>query len=143
MKANFEIDVLGNLVKVNIESGNITKKKEFLMNNLPENADPVKAWKNKKKNQVLAMKKRIEDGLVFNVFVDEELETEVDADKFLKLSISDNIATELLKEYYIKEKKDIKLSELYNSYVEGATYRHTYHDVKMAIQFELLSNLEY
>lgn len=143
MKANFEIDVLGNLVKVNIESGNITKKKKFLMNNLPENADPVKAWKNKKKNQVLAMKKRIEDGLVFNVFVDEELETEVDADKFLKLSISDNIATELLKEYYIKEKKDIKLSELYDSYVEGTTYRHTYRDVKIAIQMELLSNLEY
>lgn len=143
MKANFEIDVLGNIVEVNIESGNITKKEEFLMNNLPKNADPVKAWKNKKKNQVLAMKKRIEDGLVFNVFVDEELETEVDADKFLKLSISDNIATELLKEYYIKEKKDIKLSELYDSFAEGTTYRHTYHDVKMAIQFELLSNLEY
>lgn len=142
MKANFEINVLGNIVKVNIESGNITKKEEFLMNNLPENADPVKAWENKKKNSVLAMKKRTEDGHVFNMFIDEEkIDTEtvgLDAE-FLKLSISDNIATELLKEYYIKEKKDIKLSELYDSYVEGATY----HDVKIAIQMELLSNLEY
>lgn len=143
MKANFEINVLGNIVEVNIESGNITKKEEFLMNNLPKNADPVKAWKKKKKNSILVMKRSTKDGQVFNVFIDKELETEVDADKFLKLSISDNIATELLKEYYIKEKKDIKLSELYNSYSEGATYRHTYRDVKIAIQFELLSNLKY
>ena len=138
---NFEINVLGNIVEVNIESGNITKKEEFLMNNLPENADPVKAWENKKKNLVLAMKKRTEYGHVFNMFVDEEIETEgIGLDtEFLKLSISDNIATELLKEYYIEEKKDIKLSELYDSYVDGATY----HDVKIAIQMELLSNLEY
>ena len=140
MKANFEINVLGNIVEVNIESGNITKKEEFLMNNLPENADPVKAWENKKGNLVLAMKKRTEDGHVFNVFVDEKTEESIGLDtEFLKLSISDNIATELLKEYYIKEKKDIKLSELYDSYVDGATY----HDVKIAIQMELLSNLEY
>ena len=140
MKANFEINVLGNIVEVNIESGNITKKEEFLMNNLPENADPVKAWENKKGNLVLAMKKRTENGHVFNVFVDEKTEESIGFDtELLILSISDNIATELLKEYYIKEKKDIKLSELYDSYVEGATY----HDVKIAIQMELLSNLEY
>ena len=148
MKAvNFEIDVLGNIVEVNIESGNITEKKEFLMNNLPKNADPVRAWENKKKTLVLTIKKYTEDGLIFNIFIDEDIvkeggfDTETDFINLVtKLSLSDHLSIELLKEFYFKNKEDIKLSELLDGfYVDGTTY----HDIKIAIQMELLSNLEY